>query len=72
MKIKLKDYSNPISPLWENPKSWMQILKTQICFHSFTKVSNCYQTLRVYSNLFKNSKSLLKHLKKESIQLENI
>jgi len=39
MKIKSKDYSNPIPLLWENPKAWMQILKTQIYFHTFTNVS---------------------------------
>jgi len=33
---------------------------------------NCYQTLRVYNNLFKYSKILLKHLKQKPIQLENI
>ena len=38
MKIKSKDYNNSIPLLWENPKAWMQILKTQIYFHTFTNV----------------------------------
>jgi len=38
MEIKSKDYNNPIPLLWENPKAWMKILKTQICFPTFTNV----------------------------------
>jgi len=63
MKIKSKDYSNHIPLLWENPKAWMQILKTQICFHTFTNVSKLLSNFKFVKTFKAWSYSVRKHLK---------
>jgi len=63
MKIKSKDYNNPIPLIWENPKAWMQILKTQICFHALTKcLKTVIKTLREYKNLLLNTPKVVKNI----------